>query len=92
MAAPASPRRVTGCARRALGLSSRHDPLGGAVASTPSTGLPRSAARTADEVTVTILSSNPASGATVGEWGLSVVTDEGPIVLLGCGHPTSIAM
>ena len=41
------------------------------IASTPSIGLEGGTHRRADEVTITILSSNLASGATVGEWCLS---------------------
>lgn len=53
----------------------------------PSSGVEPSTPRTADEVTVTILSSNLANGATVGEWGLSAfVQADGQCVLFDAGR------
>ncbi|MEJ2541300.1 MAG: MBL fold metallo-hydrolase [Gemmatimonadota bacterium] len=55
--------------------------------STSSFAVERGAPRTADDVTVTILSSNLASGATVGEWGLSAfVQADGQCVLFDAGR------
>ncbi len=52
----------------------------------------RAATRVAEEVTVTILSSNLASGATIGEWGLSaLVMVDGRCVLFDAGrHPDTV--
>lgn len=50
-------------------------------------GLERPTPRTADDVTVTILSSNLANGATVGEWGLSAFLEvDGQCVLFDAGR------
>ncbi|MEO2196181.1 MAG: MBL fold metallo-hydrolase [bacterium] len=52
----------------------------------------RAATRVAENVTVTILSSNLANGATIGEWGLSaLVTADGQCVLFDAGrHPDTV--
>jgi 7,8-dihydropterin-6-yl-methyl-4-(beta-D-ribofuranosyl)aminobenzene 5'-phosphate synthase len=50
-------------------------------------GLEREAVRSADDVSVTILSSNLADGATVGEWGLSAFVEaDGQCVLFDVGR------
>lgn len=72
----------------------RRTPIGGLLAtallitsSGPLIGFEGSAPRAADDVTVTILSSNLASGATVGEWGLSAfVQADGECVLFDAGR------
>lgn len=52
----------------------------------------RSSARLSDDVTVTVLSSNLANGATVGEWGLSAFVEvDGRCVLFDAGrHPDTV--
>ena len=61
--------------------------LTGALASRPAWAADALPALTADDVTVTILSSNLADGGTVGEWGLSALVEvDGRCVLFDAGR------